>query len=209
MPFMWIIISRSFEMLVVSSIDSPYDRHLDDRMRSGQRHEDDDNENGVNRSTKRNKNRNRSTSKTRRRNRQTTTLQNEYEDGLSPLVGTSHENQNGEKLKIGKPFYHSQYVHDLTTIPTSSQNKKKKKRKRQDENIKYTNKKEYEIKKVAGITYSIPKMKMDHDDNGRRTTKDSILLTARVLILAKLDQLIWIQTIEEKEKEAADTFWKL
>lgn len=172
-------------------------------MRKGQLVENYDEKKNTKKT--KNKNLNRTRSKSRKRKQQI--LQNEYEDGLSPLC-SSHSNSNTERLNMGKPFYHTQYVQDLSTTSNSADEKKKKRRSR-DKNKQSNVEKEYEIRKMAGITYSVPKIKMQYDhrdtsvnENGAKTTKDSLLSTARILVLAKLDQLIWMQTIEENERHA-------
>lgn len=174
-----------------------YDRHLDDTMKKGIIPYDEVVGN-IQRKKKSRNNISRGISSNTKNHQ-------EYEKGLSPLLNTSSSHttvQNGQYTKMGRLSYHRNYVKEISTKHNDYKHRSNSKKlersynhmRRKNNSMRNSGKNEIEVRNVAGIQYSIPKI----DTGSKGSLVATILTTARIYVLAKLDQMIWIQRIESE-----------
>lgn len=173
---------------------SSYDRHLDEVKRNGIIYDED--EQGAHSNSESGIKKN-STQRKRKDNPSKSSIQtqkDEYESGLSPLYGSYINNNNSGKLKLGRLSYHKSYVNVLSNNDKHESTRKRNAQMFPKKNMNESAN-ELEIRRVAGIKYTVPKINTEN----RGRVSASLLVTARVFSLGKLDQIIWIQRFEGRK----------
>lgn len=128
--------------------------------------------------------------------------EDEYESGLSPLYQQHPYNQQRNGNQYSKSMYHQQFVKDISNVSNIKSNKRRKVTKpsqlkalnhKQNENV--VGPANIQRRRMAGVTFIIPKMK-NAQQRGRGSIDTTILVVARNLVLAKLEELLWIEKLE-------------
>lgn len=124
----------------------------------------------------------------------------QYESGLIPFYQPYSDQKYTNDVDT-KLIYHQKYVKDISDIDTQTNKVKdnKKRNKRQSKGSKVESSPLFERRKVAGTTFVVPKMNEDqHQEKSRSNGNSSLLFVARNIVLAKLEELIWIEKVEKQ-----------
>ena len=116
-------------------------------------------------------------------------IKREYESGLNPFC---HENDFRTR-RVEKYNFHQKYVQEEEEHRNIPHDSREKKRKARLKHLKEGNELNlFEKRKMAGITYSVPRIKV----SSKGIYSSSILVIARALVISKLDELLWIERFE-------------
>ena len=163
---------------------SPYDFYLDDTRKNGT-----DTTIAPSAISK--------TRKRKGRKKQQIKSRTQYESGLSPFY-QPYSDQIDNNYVDTKIIYHQKYVKDISAIETKTTEVKDKKRNKRQSKAFKVESSSFERRKVAGITFVVPKMNDQQRMKSRSNGNSSLLVVARNIVLAKLEELIWIEKVEKQ-----------